>query len=311
MTGPASQIGRNADRCTSVGLIGVGSLGGAIGARLMEKRFRVAAWNRSPEKLSALASAGAIISPSAASVFCEAQTVFVCLSDAEATCAALLAPSVTTKLRRPSLVVNTSTIGASASSMLSQEFRHLGIEYLEMPVSGGPEGAANGTLAAYLAPIPPGHNQIEEMVRAIASTVIRCSSNERAQQVKVLNNLCEAINLWGSAEAIALGLRHGISLAELHCGLTGGRGDSRYLRVLLERLRNRPPNVAVSMAIRTKDLGLAKEFAKELPPLSALTKTLFDATAAELGMAADQCDCFEKVSMAGHEFAEKYAHASR
>jgi 3-hydroxyisobutyrate dehydrogenase len=275
-----------------IGLIGIGSLGAAIGRRLLSCELALVVWNRSSERLASLAVGGATVSTTVADLVRDVDVIIVCLSDVDAIRTVLLGASVDWVGAANRLVLNTSTIGADASESLEADFAAAGVDYLEMPVSGGPEGADGGTLAVYLGDVRSHRVIVEQVVAALAGTVIRCSSNCAAQQLKVLNNLCEAINLWGAAEVVALGRRLGLSLDDLHTGLTSGRGDSRYLRVLLEYLRAQPAKVAVSLAIRAKDLQLAESLAGTLPPLSTLTKELFGEAGKTLGMSADQCEYF-------------------
>jgi len=292
------------DASAPIGLIGAGSLGAAIGLRLLGCQGSLVAWNRSPARLAPLAAAGVQVATTVTALARRATVIVVCLSDADAIRAVLLDGSVDWSRLSHRLVLNTSTIGAEASEALEADFAAAGVDYLDMPVSGGPEGAASGTLAVYVGDVRAHQGIVGRLVSALAGRVIRCKSNQDAQRLKVLNNLCEAINLWGAAEAIALGRQLGLSLDDLQEGLTGGRGDSRYLRVLLEHLRTAPEHVAVSMAIRTKDLQLAERLAGtpgSLPPLARLTKSLFDEAGEALGTFVDQCECLSYLTDGGAE----------
>lgn len=288
----------NASHCGGdwIGLIGAGSLGAAIGKRLLVGGCSLLVWNRSSYRLTPLVNAGARVANSVSELVREVSVIVVCLSDVDSIRSVLLDGSVNWKGVKDRLVLNTSTVGAKASEALENDFAALSVHYLEMPVSGGPEGAASGTLAAYLGRVPAHHNVVERLAAVLANNVIRCVANRDAQQLKVLNNLCEAINLWGAAETFAIGRRLGLSTDDLSAGLTGGRGDSRYLRVLLDHVRTQPAEVAVSLAIRTKDLQLAEDLAGVLPPLSTLAKALFDEAGAALGSSMDQCKCLERVT---------------
>lgn len=297
MLNPAAVPAESGRPDAAIGLVGAGSLGVAIGRRLLGRGLPLVAWNRSPARLQQLATAGAVLAEAVGGLLRDSDVVIVCLSDADAIRAVLLDDALHWSGLGRRLVLNTSTVGAEASQSLEAAFAAIGVEYADLPVSGGPEGAASGTLAAYVAPAKLHADTVERIVAALAGTVIRCRDNRTAQQLKVLNNLCEAINLWGAAEAIALGRRLGLSVDELSAGLTGGRGDSRYLRVLLDHMRTQPVDVAVSLAIRIKDLELAEQLAGKLPPLSALTKALFNDTSEVLGSSVDQCACLARLAM--------------
>lgn len=283
-----------------IGLVGIGTLGTAIGLRLCECGIELAVWNRSSYKTHDLSRQGATIAGSVLELLQGCRLVIVCLSDVQAFESAF-AGSLESKVGGQTILINTSTIGTLASCKLERMVRDAGLEYWDMPVSGGPQGARAGTLTAYIAERAVQNPQIGPLLHCLATRIVACRDNEAAQTMKVLNNLCEAVNLWGAAEAVALGRRVGFSDHELREGLPAGRGDSRYLRVLLDSLDANSEQVDVALSIRCKDLVLAAELGKEHDlvgfPLSEIVTSLFLRTAASFGSGADQCRCLDFVEV--------------
>lgn len=287
----------------NVGLIGGGALACAIGERLLESGFPLTAINRTPQKLKILAERGAEIMTSLSDLCRSANVVIACLTDADAVRDYLLSTHGKGALAGTGVtLLNVGTVGADNSRQLEEEFATIGVTYIDMPVSGGPKGARNGSLAAYVGR-PIDHCQpFAALIAALCENVIYLPHNWVAQQLKVLNNLCEAINLWGAAEAVNAARDLGIDIQTIARGLTIGRGDSVYLRVLLDSMTNRSDEVAVSHAIRIKDLQLAVDMAAaegSALPLGQHVLRLFQSSASCIGSNMDQTRCEEYVATLG------------
>jgi 3-hydroxyisobutyrate dehydrogenase-like beta-hydroxyacid dehydrogenase len=277
-----------------IGLVGAGPLARAIGARLAATGMCVKCWNRTSSRLAPLADAGASVAATLAELAAHARTLLVCVSDADAVRAIFLSPSQAPCPAAGCTIVNLGTIGDAESLALEQAFERAGAAYTDMPVSGGVEGALAGRLTAYIGAAPASDPAFDAMLVRLVHSRVCLNNNRKAQAMKVLNNLCEAVNLWGAAEAVTLGERYGFTLAELDSGLRSGRGNSDYLGVLLGRLAASGDAVAVSLATRFKDIALARDLAARLAAAAPLLDTvggLYGATIAAYGAERDQVAC--------------------
>jgi 3-hydroxyisobutyrate dehydrogenase len=272
-------------------------MGAAIVERMLDAAISVRIWNRSPHRLHPLAQKGAIISGDIAELIANSGIILVCLSDG-ASVREVFDRVYCSGEESPRLLINLGTVGPRASCELSGFLTARGFQYLDLPVSGGPEGARAGSLTAYLGDAEHAAEDVRALIGTFSSRVVECSLNAQAQRMKVLNNLCEAVNLWGAAEAYALGRAVGFSDDALREGLPAGRGDSRYLRVLLDYVKSPPETADVSLSIRCKDLDLAAELVPEecrQPVLLSQIRRLFARASAEVGALEDQCRCLDVV----------------
>src|ERR1700688_3214177 len=76
-----------------IGVAGVGAMGAAIAARLMEAGHQVTVWNRTAEKVKPLADAGAKAASSPAAVAAVSEAVITILTDGAAIDAVYSGPS--------------------------------------------------------------------------------------------------------------------------------------------------------------------------------------------------------------------------
>jgi len=287
-----------------IGLVGAGPLCVAIGKRLVERGIEVVCWNRTPARLKPLFEAGAAIARDLDELIQDTVMTMACVSDAAAIRAIFLSGQIDWGRRPDARIINLGTVGDADSAQLEEAFAALSITYTDMPVSGGVEAALAGTLAAYVGRRPSCSVEFDMLVSILASDTVRFDNNQMAQAMKVLNNLCEAVNLWGAAEAVVVGARFGFSVPVMAEGLVAGRGDSDYLRVLFRRLLIPSNDVAVSLATRLKDLDLALDMARRMHVdvhVAELTRRLFARTGEQFGVAADQVECYRYV--AGAEYS--------
>jgi 3-hydroxyisobutyrate dehydrogenase len=313
-----------------IGWIGTGRLGTAVVGRLLMQNVPVLVFNRTSEKAQLLVEGGATLAHSPREVAEECSTVFLCLTGHEAIEEVIfdnergivaagakpsgqaqpseatgseqwpvgltLAPNLahTAPDRWPRSIIDISTVSPSFAISLAERLREIGIDYLEAPVSGGPEKARLGKLACVMSGSEAQVEKHRELMAKFTASLHYVGASGSAQLIKVLNNLAESINLLGAAEVLAIGLRAGLDLQTLHTVLPTMRGYSAYMGVLLDRLVNPREDVSFAVETRLKDLKLAHQVAGDYAtatPMGALAEQLFTFVLQQEGPSADQSAC--------------------
>jgi 3-hydroxyisobutyrate dehydrogenase len=134
-----------------IGIAGLGRMGAAVAARLMEVGHTVTVWNRSPGKAKALTEAGAkeAATPEELSSHCEA--VITMLTDADAIDhvyngeKGLLAGDAHNKL-----FIEMSTVRPEVQIALAKVVRASGARFVECPVGGTTGPARQGKLFGFM-----------------------------------------------------------------------------------------------------------------------------------------------------------------
>ena len=133
-----------------VGVAGLGKMGAAIAARLMECDHDVTVWNRSAEKAKPLADAGAKVASSPMDLAARCETVITILTDASAIDAVyhgasgLLSGDVKNKL-----FIEMSTVQPDTEIALADKVRGKGAAFVECPVGGTTGPARQGKLFGF------------------------------------------------------------------------------------------------------------------------------------------------------------------
>lgn len=290
-----------------ISLVGVGVLGKAMALRLRQCQYNISLYNRTASKAQALTGNGIHAVNSLSQLFTRKPSVILtCLTDAQAMKALFCLPEIESKLleHRP-LIVNTSTIGPQDSQQMEAFFQRQGAQYVEAPVSGGPEGARTGKLACWVGPIPPDFADVlPPLLSSLSDDYVVMDSNRAAQTMKVINNYCEAVHLLVAAESILLAEKSGISQATLQKALPLGRGRSAYMDVMLNRYLYPSDLISVPLAIRIKDLDLAHALFQERTVHSTFftpIQRIYLKTAEALRPPQDQTACFAYLSKQSQE----------
>ena len=165
-----------------VAVAGLGRMGGAMAARLIEMRNEVHVWNRSPDKAAELVAAGAKLAASPAALAANADIIVTMLTNAASLAAVyegpngLLAGDVTGKI-----FVEMSTVQPHDEAALAEKVRAKGGRFVECPVGGTVGPARNGQLIG----------------------VVGAESDDFQAALPVLHQLCRRVDFVGPVGAAA------------------------------------------------------------------------------------------------------------
>lgn len=126
--------------------IGLGAMGQAIVANLLEAGHEVAVWNRSPAAADGVVKQGAKRARSVAAACDGTEVLLSMLADDPSLRAVLIDSGALDGLRAPLVHVNLSTISVSLSEELEKAHARAGVAYIAAPVVGRPHVAAAGAL---------------------------------------------------------------------------------------------------------------------------------------------------------------------
>lgn len=247
-----------------VGFIGTGIMGGHMARRLADAGFRVKAWNRTPEKAAALAAAGVEAAESAASAATDADVVICMLSSGPVCDEVLLSPGGVLNAMRPgSTLVVMSSIPVETARNQSGQAAHKDVRYIDAPVSGGENGARDGTLAIMAGGVAGEVAALADLFAPLgrATHVGPAGSGELA---KLANQLIVASNICAVAEALVLAERGGADPAKVREALLGGFADSTVFRQHGRRMVEGDFAPGGPAKYQVKDTGTALALASSL-----------------------------------------------
>ena len=275
---------------TEVGFIGLGVMGKGMVRSLMRAGIQVRVHNRSRAAVDALVAEGALDGGSSAAVARACRVVLLCLPDTPDVEAVLFGPGgVAESAGTGSVVIDTSTISAVATRRFATKLAEQGAVLIDCPVSGGPKGAAEGTLSCMLGGDGEAIRSCAPVFAAIGSKQVHLGPAGAGQLVKSCNQLVIATTLLGVSEAIAMCMAAGIDTAAMRDALLAGSAQSFVLQNHAKRLLDGTLEPGFRGTLMLKDLSLALSAGQELGsfvPATSLAVQMF--TAQCHGAGADQ-----------------------
>ncbi|UCG96706.1 MAG: NAD(P)-dependent oxidoreductase [Burkholderiales bacterium] len=262
-----------------VGFIGVGMMGRPMVLRLLKAGFQVAVWGRDPAKLQDVVSAGATIADSPAQLAMRSDIVLLCVANTAAVEAVVDGDHGLAKgLGAGKLVIDMSTIDAAVTRRLAQRLRkETGAGWIDAPVSGGPPGAAAGTLAVMAGGDQADFERSKSVVKHLAGRYTLMGGVGAGQTTKMINQVivggCKAV----IAEAVQLAMNSGIDPLRLPEAFEGGRADSSLLRQSVPKMASGDFSPTGHLRTIMKDLDMVLELARATRtpmPMTALATEL-------------------------------------
>jgi len=242
------------------GFIGLGAMGLSMARNLHKAGLLAGVWNRSRPKAEALAAeTGCEVAADPATLAARCDAVVVCVSadaDVLGVVDALLPGA------RPGLIViDCSTVAASTAREAAARLAARGAAFLDCPVSGGVEGARDGTLAIMCGGDAQAFERARPVLSAMGRTVTLIGPNGYGQATKATNQILCAGVIQAVAEAMAFAKAEGLPLDKVIETLSKGAGSSWYFV-------NRAPFMArgsfpagFRVRLHDKDLGICHDMA--------------------------------------------------
>jgi len=260
-----------------VGFIGLGIMGLGMARNLLKAGFDVRAWNRTPAKMEMLTGEGASTADSPADLAAQCDLIFVCVSDTPDVQAVLLGEAgVIHGARAGSLVVDHSTISPIATKEMAAALNKKDVHMLDAPISGGSEGAANGTLSIMIGGEADQVARAMPCLQAMGKTITHVGPQGAGQMVKLVNQILVVGNALAMSEALVFAQAGGLDLEKTFNAVAGGAAGSWMLSNRAPQILNRDWRPGFTIDLQQKDLRLVKATADSLAVPVFATNIVFD-----------------------------------
>jgi 2-hydroxy-3-oxopropionate reductase len=264
-----------------IGFIGLGIMGRPMARNLLRAGFELTVYNRTPARAVELASEGAAVAGSPAEAAGQAGIVLTMLPGPPEVRSVVAGDGGVLAGARPgTLVVDLSTSSPALARELAARAAEAGVGMLDAPVSGGPEGAEQGSLSIMVGGQPADVDRARPVFDALGSTVVHVGGHGAGQVTKACNQIVVALLIQAVSEALVLGAKAGVDPAAVLRVLSGGLAANRLVELRAGKLLDRDFRPGGKATFHHKDLGIALATARELDvalPATALVDQLFAA----------------------------------
>jgi 3-hydroxyisobutyrate dehydrogenase len=267
------------------GFIGLGIMGRPMARNLLRAGYPLAVWNRSRPGIDALVREGAREAASPRAVAEQSDVIITMVGDSPDVEGVALGPEGIINGAHEGLVhIDMSTISPAVERQIAERYAERGVELLDAPVSGGEQGAIDGTLSIMAGGKQDVFERCRPVLEAMGKTLVYCGPSGSGQVVKLCNQVVVALNNLAMSEALVLAAKAGVAPATMIEAVRSGAGTSWAIQNLAPRVLQGDFAPGFKVWHQQKDLRIALELAREHTtplPGTALVHQLFAALEAE------------------------------
>ena len=248
-----------------VTFIGMGTMGAGMAKNILKAGHEVTVHNRTREREESLAAEGAARAASPREAAANAEIIVICVSDTPDVEGIILGDEgIIHGAPQGAIVVDMSTINPAATRRMAEMLAEKGVSMLDAPVSGGSEGAQNGTLSIMVGGEAAVFEKALPILETMGKTITHVGAIGAGQVTKAINQIVITGTYLTMAEGLTIGMKAGLDMEKVLQAIGGGAAASW---VLHNRGRNVIDNtypLGFRLSLHHKDLNIALETAREL-----------------------------------------------
>jgi 3-hydroxyisobutyrate dehydrogenase-like beta-hydroxyacid dehydrogenase len=271
----------------TIGIVGLGIMGGAFAKNLVAAGFHVVGFDIDPAARRAARKSGVELADSAVAV-ARAAPVIITSLPSPAALQATVAEIVAAKLPKRT-IIEASTFTLADKLAAEAALTGAGHTALDCPVSGTGAQAKVKDLVIYASGEPRTIAKLKPVFLGIGRAVHDLGAYGNGSRMKYVANLLVAIHNVASAEAMVLGIKSGLDPKQIFELVKAGAGNSRVFELRAPMMvADRYDDASMKIKVWQKDLAVIGEHAAQLgcpTPLMSATLPIY-AAAMSMGHAA-------------------------
>lgn len=244
----------------TIGVIGLGRMGGNMSRRLLADGFDVVGYDISEDAVTSLEQAGITSAASPRAVAEAADIVLTSLPTPEIVESAYCASDgVFAGADEDVFSLETSSIDPDTTRRIAEQADAENTQFVDSPVSGGPEAAYEGTLTAIIGADESviAGTSVDDVLESISTRQYFVGQLGGGHTVKLVNNMMSMGNIVLAMEAMTFAAKRGLDGGEVFEIISSAGGSSNQFRKRVPRVLNRNFEPGFTVNFSRKDLGLA------------------------------------------------------
>ena len=272
-----------------IAVIGLGSMGFGMATSLRRAGFAVTGYDVSDDAVARFAADGGKGAKTPAEAAGQADIVVCVVLNAAQTEAVLFGKDgLAEPLARDAVFVSSATMDPDTAARLAKRLEATGRHYLDAPISGGAQRAAQGELTILASGSAAAFARARPALDAMAAKLYELGDAPgQGAAFKMVNQLLAGVHIAVASEAITFAAKHGLDLQKVYEVITASAGNSWMFE-------NRMPHVIAgdykprsAVEIFVKDLGIVQDMARSarfpVPVASAALQMFLMASASGMG----------------------------
>jgi 3-hydroxyisobutyrate dehydrogenase len=244
------------------GVIGLGAMGSGMALNLHRHGTLTTAWNRTRGRVEAFAAEyGLTLADDPIQLAVESELIICSVSrDGDLLeVIELIAPALT----REKIVLDTSTVSVETAREAARRVAARGAGFIDGPVSGGREGADNGTLVMMAGGDPAVLERLRPTLACFTRSVTHMGPVGAGQATKAVNQIMAAGINQAVTEALAFGLAQGLDMTQVIEVISGGAAGNWFLEHRGRSMLEDHYEPGFKLALHHKDLEICRAMAEQ------------------------------------------------
>jgi len=266
-----------------VGFIGLGAMGVGMARNLAKAGLLTAVYNRTHEKATKLAEELQLNTYKSIELLAADMDVIVVCVSADSDVLAV-AEALATSIKANAVVIDMSTVSSETAQQAALLLAAKQAKFLDAPVSGGVEGAINGTLSIMVGGDVAVLEKVRPVLAAMSSRIIHVGPTGSGQATKAVNQImCAGINQ-AVTEALAFASAVNLPMEKVIAAVAGGAAGNWFLDKRGKTMTCGTFAPGFKLALHHKDLKICQAMASQAGvdiPLSAMTADNYEHLMAE------------------------------
>lgn len=274
-----------------VAVIGLGSMGYGMALSLKKAGFTVAGCDVSADAVARFVAGGGqgASTPAAAAQGADI-VVSVVVNGAQTETILFGADGVAETLAKDAVFISSATMDPDVARRLARNLEATGRHYLDAPISGGAQRAAQGELTILASGSDAAFAKARPALDAMAAKLYELGKEAgQGAAFKMINQLLAGVHIAAASEAMAFAAKQGLDIRKVYEVITASAGNSWMFENRMPHVLDGDYTPRSAVDIFVKDLGIIQDMARtaKFPvPVSAAALQMFLMTSAS-GMGRD------------------------
>jgi 3-hydroxyisobutyrate dehydrogenase-like beta-hydroxyacid dehydrogenase len=248
----------------TIGVIGLGPMGGNIARLLLGKQFKVSGFDLNPDCIAALDDTALIALSSVAEIAANSDVLITSLPNVGALNAVI--DGIIEHDRAGQIVIECSTLTVDQKIAAHERLAKAGKVMLDSPISATPAMLAKSMASIHISGSEDAYSECLAVFEGFTASNFYVGPVGNGSRMKILANYLVHVHITAAAECMALGQKAGLDPEMIYEVLTKSAGNSRMLEVrgaMMAKSDYREGG-GTMFAIYEKDASIITEFAAEM-----------------------------------------------
>jgi putative dehydrogenase len=274
----------------SIAVIGLGSMGFGMATSLRRAGFAVTGCDVSADSVARFVADGGSGAKTPAEAAKAADIVVSVVVNAAQTETILFGKDgVAETLPKGAVFISSATMDPDVARRLAKQLEETGRLYLDAPISGGAQRAAQGELIILASGSAAAFAKARPALDAMAAKLYELGDAGQGAAFKMINQLLAGVHIAAASEAITFAAKQGLDIRKVYEVITASAGNSWMFENRMPHVLDGDYTPRSAVEIFVKDLGIIQDMARtaKFPvPVAAAALQMFLMTAAS-GMGRD------------------------